>query len=111
MAFALRVSGKTKNGQEIHIEPSWWNINELRSTYDFKEELDYYLDCYLDVDKQTFQEIKESQEKYRKKGIYEDELWSGINDQTKDELDDLVQNLQEDSAIKIWIYEWESGLG
>jgi len=111
MAFALRICGKTKSGQVVETEPSWWNINELRSTYDFTEELDYYLDCYLYVDKKTFLKIKKSQEKYRKKGIYEDELWSGINDQTKDELDDLVQNLQEGSSIKIWIYEWESGLG
>ncbi|MFD0976832.1 hypothetical protein [Salinimicrobium gaetbulicola] len=111
MAFALRISGKTKNGQEVYIEPSWWNINELRSTYDFKEELDYYLDCYLYVDKKTFLKIKESQDKYRRKGIYEDQLWILENDRTNSELDEFLQKLQEDSQITIWIYEWESGLG
>lgn len=111
MAFALRITGKTKNGQEVEIEPSWWNIIELRITYDFKKELNYYLDYYLYVDKQTFQEIMRSQEKYRRKGIYKDEYWKEENQQTKSELDDFVENLQEDSTITIWIYEWESGFG
>ena len=111
MAFSLTVSGRTKNGQEVEIKPSWWNINELRNTYDFKEELDYYLDCYLYVDKQAFQEIMRSQEKYRRKGVYKNDYWMEENQRTDSELCDLIENLQEDSTITIWIYEWESGLG
>lgn len=111
MAFALRITATTKNGQEVRIEPSWWNINQLRSTYDFKEELDYYLDCYLYVNKQTFQEIVVSQEKYKNTPLYQYELWKVQIDQTTSEIDDLVQNLPEDSTVEIWVYEWESGLG
>ncbi len=108
MAFAFRITASTNNGQEVKIEPSWWNIDQLRSKYNFKEELNYYLDYYLYVDKQTFQEIIKSQEKYNKKEIYDDELWNLENDQTTTELDDLVKNIEEDSTIEIWIYEWES---
>ncbi|GAB2777454.1 hypothetical protein [Salinimicrobium soli] len=111
MAFALRVSGTTKNGEEVQIEPSWWNINELRNTYDFTEELDYYLDCYLYVDKQTLQEIMKSQEKYRRKESFKVDYWMEENQRTESELDHFVANLEKDSTIKIWIYEWESGLG
>lgn len=111
MAFALRVSGKTKNGQKVEIEPSWWNVNELRGTYDFKEELDYYLDCYLYVDKKTFREIMKGQEKYRRKGTYKNEYWMVENDRANSELEHFIEELQEDSAIRIWIYEWESGRG
>lgn len=110
MAFALRITAKTKNGKEVEIEPSWWNTDQLRSTYNFKEELDYYLDYYLYVNKQTFLDIMESQEKYRNREIYGNKDGVTIGDVTKAELDDLVQNLLEDSTIKIWIYEWESGL-
>lgn len=107
MAFALRITATTKNGQEISIEPSWWNENELRSTYDFKEELDYYLDCYLFVNKQTFQEIVESQEKYKNKPLYQDEYWKEENSQATSELAHLIQNLEKESTVEIWIYEWE----
>lgn len=111
MAFALRITARTNNGKVVKIEPSWWNIDQLRSKYNFKEELDYYLDYYLYVDKQTFQGIRESQEKFRKKGLYENELWIGLNNRTTTELDHLVNNIEENSTVEIWIYEWKSGLG
>lgn len=110
MAFSLRITAKTKNGQDVELEPSWWNEEQLRSTYNFKKELNYFLDYFIYINKKTFLDIIESQEKYRNKGINEEEDWMEENDHTKAELDDLVQNLQEDSIIKIWIYEWESGL-
>lgn len=106
MAFALRITATTKNGQEVRIEPSWWNKSELRSSYDFKEELDYYLDCYLYVNKKTFQEIVESQERYKNKPLYQDEYWKEENSQTTSELDHLIQNLEKESTVEIWIYEW-----
>ena len=111
MAFSLRIVAKSKNGQTIVIEPSWWNTDELRMTYIFKKEVDnYYLDYFLNIDVQTFQNIMESQEKYRNKGIFGYQGWIEVNNRRKTELDNLIQNLQEDSTIKIWIYEWESGL-
>ena len=111
MAFALRITAKTKNGKEVEIEPSWWNIDQLRSTHSFQEDIsDYYLDYYLDVDIRTFKDIMEGQEKYRKKGVYGYKDWIEENDHTKDELVHLVQNLLEGTTIKIWIYEWETGL-
>lgn len=111
MAFTLKIVAETKNGQEVEIEPSWWNKDELRSSHSFTEELNYnYLDYFLFVNKQTLGDIAQSQEKYRNNGIYEYEGWVKVNDKTKAELDELTQNLQDDSIIKIWIYEWESGL-
>jgi len=111
MAFALRIVARTKNGHEVKIEPSWWDKDELRSTHNFTMEVnDYYLDYFLFVNLLTFQDIMESQEKYRTKGICEHEDWITDDDEKKAKLDELVQNLQEDSIIKIWIYEWESGL-
>ena len=110
MAFILKIVAETKNGQEIEIEPSWWNKDELKSSHSFKEEVNHnYLDYFLFVNKQTRGDIAQSQEKYRNKGIYEYEGWVKVNDRTKVELDELTQNLEEGSKIKIWIYEWESG--
>ena len=111
MAFALRITAKTKLGQEVEINPSWWNKDELRQTHKFKKEINHnYLNYFLYVNKQTFLDIIESQDIYRNKGIYGYERWIKINDHVKAELEDLIHNLKEGSTIKIWIYEWESGL-
>jgi hypothetical protein len=111
MAFALRITAKIKNGQEVEIEPAWWNINQLLRTHNFKEDSsEYYLDYYLYVNKQNFLNIIDSQEKYRKKEIYRDGFWILENNLRGSEFDHLVENLEEDSTIRIWIYEWESGL-
>lgn len=111
MAFALKIIAKTKNGEEIQIEPSWWNKGELRNNYEFKKEVNFhYFDYVLFVNKQNFQFIKESQEKYRNKGIYEYKGWIEVNNRTEARLENLLNELHEDSIVKIWIYEWESGL-
>lgn len=110
MAFDIRITTTTKRGKKIELEPAWWNIDELKNSYQFKSEINNsYQDYILTVDKQTFLDIIESQEKYRNKGLYQYEGWVKTNNKTKTKMDRLVLSLKKDSIIKIWIYEWESG--
>lgn len=111
MAFALRIVAKTENDQEVNIEPSWWNLNELRKNYNFKEEIEFYdIDYILYVDKKTFIKIVDSQEKYRDMGVYEYIEWKNINTVTKFKIDKLILTLKEKDLVKIWLFEWESGM-
>ena len=111
MALALKIIVRTNNGQEVEIEPSWWKQSELRRMHSFTEAANqHYRDYILYVDKLTLQEIIASQEKYRDQGVYQYEGWKKINTGTNEELHNLLNQLTESDKIKIWIYEWESGL-
>ena len=111
MAFTLKIMVSTKNGQDVEIEPAWWNIKELRRKYSFNKEVNQqYLDYILFVDKQTLKDIIVSQEKYRDQGVYNYEGWQKINAGTHEELQNLLNQLTENDQIKIRVYEWESGL-
>jgi len=111
MAFALKIIACTKEGQEVEIAPSWWNIKELRRTYNFEEVTDqHYRDYILYVDQQRLQQIIIDQEKYRDQGVYQYESWKKINAETLAELNKLISKLTNNDSIKIRIYEWESGL-
>jgi hypothetical protein len=112
MAFALRISAKTTDGQEVKIEPSGWSIKQLLSTHAFTEDLsDYYLDYTLYVNKQGFLDIMKQQERNRKIPLDDNEFEILDNIRTSNEFDHLLDNLEEGAIIQIWIYEWESGLG
>jgi len=111
MAFALKIIGNTKDGREVEIAPSWWNIKELRRTYNFNDTGNQqYRDYHLSVDKPAFQEMIASQEKYKDQGIYNYEGWKKINAETIEKLHDLLSQLTDSDSVKIRIYEWESGL-
>lgn len=113
MAFDIKIVVQTSDTclNEIEICPSWWNLNELQEDYCFIEDSSsYYMDYILYVDKFKLIEIAEKQNKYLDEGIYSSEGWREINAKEKSELDKLLNQLNENSKIKIWIYEWESGL-
>jgi len=111
MAFALKIIANTKEGQEVEIAPSWWNIKELKRTYNFEEVKDqHYRDYVLFVNKPVFQEMMVSQEKYRDQGVYQYESWKKINTETLAELNKLLSKLSNNDSVKLRIYEWESGL-
>lgn len=111
MAFTLKIIVSSKEGQKVEIEPSWWNIKELKRTYSFEEVTNqHYRDYLLFVDKPTFQEMMVSQEKYRDQGVYKYEGWKKMNTETIERLNNLLSQLTDNDSIKIRIYEWESGL-
>jgi hypothetical protein len=110
MAFALKIVVTLKNGEE-EIEPAWWSKVDLQKNFNFKEEINhYYLDYVLYVNKSTFIEILKSQEHHRKDRFYNSQGWKEINNKTKEKIDEILLKLDDKSKIKIWIYEWESGL-
>lgn len=110
MAYALKIIGTLKTGKEVEVAPSWWNKDELRKNYDFTKDYDLHcIDYFLFVDKPNFTDIMEIQDQYRINGMYASKYWKPQNDKTKKELDDFLLNLTEDSLIKLFIYEWESG--
>jgi len=111
MAFALKIISATEDGQKFEIEPAWWNIKELRSSYNFTEVgKQSYQDFKLYADKRTFEEIIMSQEKYRDQGVYSYGGWKNINAKMYAALQKLLKLLSESDQIIIRIYEWESGL-
>jgi hypothetical protein len=113
MAYSLKITAKLTDEQEVRIELPWWNINELKKTYKFRQEWVYgcYMDYILEVDKRTFSDIIISQEKHRNKGVFEYEGWIVTNNKKKAELDDLLEKLRENENVVITIFEWESGMG
>ncbi len=111
MAYSLSVSAKI-NDNKVQIEPTWWSINELRKAYAFEEvwECGCYMDYTLTVDRQTFIDIVNIQEKHRFEGVFKYEGWIETNNKKKAEIDDLIDNLFENDLVNILIFEWESGM-
>ena len=112
MAYDLSVSAITSDNNKFYLEPRWWNINELRNTYQFEVVGSHgYTDYVLYVKKQTFIQILNSQEKYRLKGLYSTDGWKQIIDEEMKKLDDFIEKLTDTQEVEILIFEWESGLG
>jgi len=111
MAYSLKISAKISDDKNVRIEPRWWEIAELRNVYKFEEvwENGCYMDYILNVDKQTFIDIVNSQEKYRCQGIFTWEGWIKINNKTKAEIYDIIDKLPDNEFVNITIFEWESG--
>lgn len=108
MAFDLKIVAKTKDGKKVEIEPAWWNLREIENHYDIIEKVhESHFDCSLRIDKQVFIKMVEDQEKYR------EDAYGGkvAKRQAKKKIDEIISNLDDIDSIKIWISEWESGLG
>jgi hypothetical protein len=108
MAYSLKVSAKISDDIKVRIEPTWWDRDELRKAYKFEAvwELGCYMDYYLNVDKRTFTDILNSQEKYRNQGVFSWEGWIETNNKTKAEIEDLIEKLPENEVVEICIFEW-----
>jgi len=110
MAFALKIIGTNNDGQEVAIEPAWWNIKELRRTYNFTATgKQSYQDFEFHADKQTFEKIIASQEKYRDQGVHSYGGWRKINTEMHAALQKLLKLVSDRDQVTIKIYEWESG--
>ena len=111
MAFAVRVTGLSESKDKLfEIEPTWWDIESLKSKIKFREELDYYLDLYATISKNEFIQLHKSFLKSATSGVYSDKSWKGI---IKDDVNKMDESINDESIVQyeIWIYEWESGLG
>ena len=108
MAFELKIVAETKDGKKLEIEPSWWDMREVENHYEIIEKVyESHFDVSLHIDKQVFIKMVEDQEKYKDRGYGR----KVAKRQAKKKIDEIISKLDNIDTIKIWIHEWESGLG
>lgn len=110
MAYGIHILAKINpsDKEEIVIEPAWWDVREIWKAHDFIQTGNYaYTDYIWKPKKDELVELLKSQEKYLNEGIYSIEQWVKNNNETIVEINDLLENLNENSDLKVRIFEWD----
>lgn len=111
MGFSIKIVEENEGGTHSGYEVKWWDKDELRKKYNFREQINEgYLDYVLTVDKKLFEEIIEDQEKYRGVGVYSEVSWVKHNQEAYERLIYILSNMKEYNKYTVCIYEWESGM-
>jgi len=110
MAFGIHICAKIhpNDKENVIIEPSWWNYREIWKEHNFVQTGNYaYTDYIWNLDKTEFINLLKSQEKYLNQGIYAHEQWIKNNDATMNQINNLLEQIDRDSDLKIRIFEWD----
>jgi hypothetical protein len=112
MAFIISIRAKlTPEGPQIAVEPSGWSRVRLIEQLPFEKVIDesLYLDYVLEVDKQQLIAIYNDQQEFMS-FFYDDPSEADCVAKERRQIQDLLDKMNEESEVKIVIYEWESGL-
>lgn len=110
MAFAIQILAKLNpsDKEEIVFEPMWWDYREIWKAHNFIKTGDYaYTDYLWNINKDELIELLKSQEKYLNNGIYAHEKWVAANNEELSGINNMIEEINENSDLKIRIYEWD----
>lgn len=116
MAFSVKISGISKEtgGAVLHMEPPWWNADQLTKDKRFvvSNETGSYFDYDTNVSVKEMRELHEGFRLAAVTGVYGSDGWQKVITPMLQKLDEALYSQQAVySYFHITVFEWETGLG